>query len=52
MLDRPSGAVFQNLFVAGLAAYQDAETPPLDLGKAIQPSIGMVTHSPYVLLPK
>ena len=52
LLDRPSGAVFQNLFTVGLSSYRDAEPVPIRLGLAIQPTVGMPTHSPYVLLPK
>ena len=35
-----------------IGSYRDAEPGPIQLGTAIQPTIGMTTHSPYVLLPK
>lgn len=50
VLDRPYGNVFEGVFTAGLAGYTRRDAPVPD-GPALQPVVGMVTHSPYVLAP-
>jgi hypothetical protein len=52
VLDEPIGPVFENVFKAGLAGYERLRESPIREPSALQPPVGMITHSPYVLQPK
>ena len=50
VLDQPLGPVFEELFAAALQGnYVRRAGPLLSEPPALQPPVGMVTHSPYVL---
>ncbi|HLQ36772.1 MAG TPA: hypothetical protein VK348_03150, partial [Planctomycetota bacterium] len=45
------GDAFEQLFAIGLTGYRRREGSPIHEPAALQPPIGMPTHSPYVLEP-
>jgi hypothetical protein len=42
----------QQAFAAGFTNYERAAGPPIGNPLALQPPVGMTTHSPYVLTPR
>jgi hypothetical protein len=52
VLDQPIGPVFEALFAPSIAGnYERRPGEVLSAPTAFQPTVGMVTHSPYVLVP-
>lgn len=52
VLDQPLGPVFEDIFASGLARYRRRDGVLLEDGRALQPVVGMETHTPYALVPR
>jgi hypothetical protein len=52
VLDVPNGVIVEQAFAAGFTNYERAPGSPIRNPPALQPPVGMVTHSPYVLVPR
>lgn len=52
LLELPHGPVFEAFFSRWLTAFERSDVQPIAVPQALQPTVGMVTHSPYVLVRK
>jgi hypothetical protein len=52
VLDVPNGVLVEQAFAAGLVGYERRAESPIREPRALQPAVGMITHSPYVLQPR
>jgi hypothetical protein len=51
-LDEPAGVGFESAFGHMLAGYRRRPGSPIEVPRQLQPIVGMITHSPYVLEPQ
>ncbi len=52
LLELPHGPVFEAFFARWLTDFERSPLQPIADPQALQPAVGMVTHSPYVLVRK